>query len=909
MSTSQSTDKRQDQTARQALPSTPLSLFFLPPDLVSSLIPKTQTEAFGQDSLLSTADPTTSTSTTTTTATHDLPGASSKATTLDAAVPSCRVCGISHFDSVEKQREHVKLDWHRYNLKQQLLDKLAQPVTELQFENMMQDLSSISGSDTDDSEPDEGSAGGSGNQTPKSRSMKTSLAASRQQQQKRSSTVIQGGGDDQEVLIQSLMKKLELTVKENQRARHQDPVLVHQQQLLEQQLHEARMSPMIWFTSLLLEETVQLGIYKNALPNKGQCDNIVEYLQSLQFHVSPVAKKQKNNKARREARHAVAAIGMEADGDQNKSERQAEQDVSGRPGTSSAMTEKLEQHQGQQQQQQQQQQRQEDHGENDQDDDEQEEEEEKEKVFEPDWIKYQKQGKQLQGGPVKSVHQARYWTLIMIGGGHFAGVVMDLAGQVSSHGRDMKVAAHKTFHRYTVRRKQGGSQASHGIANSAGARIRMYNEEALKLEVRELLEGWSHWIQQSECVFVHSPGNNRRVLFYDNSAISIAERQGRLRSIPFMTRRPTLSELKRTFQELTTVKVSVLNREALEKQEMVEQEALEKAMEASHAKAATENEAGRKDQEKKEKVTPETPPELTKLVELVKKGRTEAMSNHIMKHGIDASQLLPLTTSAEYDIRRTPTLLHLASHHGQAQIVKVLLEKHAADPTITAASATAVQQWTFGQEPEQHQDEGKDPSDSTSLGASSLTAYDIAKDKETRNAFRRAMALLPDTWDWVGQAHVPSALTPEMEAEQERKAKEKTRKVLDAERERKKTREANRSNLPESSSNAAAALKSSLSSPSPSSSSPSLLAKSLASVSAAHSNLSPEMRMRLERERRASAAEARMAAMRQTETIRRAVQEGKNVCVACGESLDGRTPFDKFGRKFCTTDCVAKGPA
>ena len=444
-----------------------------------------------------------------------------------------------------------------------------------------------------------------------------------------------------------------------------------------------------------------------------------------------------------------------------------------------------------------------------------------------------------------------------------------------------------------VRRKQGGSQASHGIANSAGARIRMYNEEALKLEVRELLDGWSHWIKQSECVYVHAPGNNRRVLFYDNSVISAAERQGRLRSIPFMTRRPTLSELKRAYQELTTVKVSVLTKEALDRVAMEEQEAMERVL---RAKSAKENEASRKAQQQAETTSvAEASPEVSKLVDLVKKGRAEAVSNHLLKHGIDASQPLPLTSSSEYDLRRTPTILHLASHHGQAPVVKILLEKHNADPTMTTASALNQQQQ------QQQQQEGEEGEDAAQQGAAgSFTAYDIAKDKETRNAFRRAMALLPDSWDWIGGAHVPSALTPDMEAEQERKAKEKTRKLLDAERERKKTREVNRP--------VTAATAEPITSTG-SSSSQSVMSKNMAAVSAANSHLSPEMRMRLERERRAAAAEARMAAQQQVESIRRAVQQGQNVCVACGKNLDALTPFEKFGRKFCTTDCVAKGPA
>ncbi|KAF9124421.1 hypothetical protein BGX30_000956, partial [Mortierella sp. GBA39] len=631
-------------------PTAPLSVFFLPQDLITSLVPQAPSDTLGHFPPLP-LEPTRDTANT------DGATAQRSATSLDSAVPSCRICGIANLESVEKQREHVRLDWHRYNLKQQLLDKSARPITEHQFENMIQDLSSISGSDTDDSDDD--------NQ------QKTTGTAAATVGSNNSTAVnsIRAGGDDQEVLIQSLMKKLELTVKQNQNARNQDPVLVLQQQALERQLQEARSSPFIWFTSTLYDETVRLGIYKNALPNHGVCEDVVEYLKTVQFAVAPVVKKQKNNKLRREAKRAAAAAaaaaaGGEAGAGQEQEPQQAiaKQDFTPSSAAAPASTPVTQPD-----------------AEDDDDDDEEEEQDQ-------DWVKYQLQAKQQQqpAASIQPPKQARYWTLILIGGGHFAGVVMDLAGQMSSHGRDMKVVAHKTFHRYTVRKKQGGSQAAHGVANSAGARIRMYNEEALKLEVRELLEGWSHWIKQSECVFVHSPGNNRKVLYYENSVLSAAEKQGRLRSIPFMTRRPTLTELKRAFVELTTVKLSVLTKGALERQAQAEQDALEKAQAASASASAS---ASSKDHQKAA-VIPEAPAELLKLIELVKKGRAEAMSTHLLKHGIDPSQLLPLSTSTEYDIRRTPTILHLAAHHGQAHCVKLLLEKHNADPTTTTLSAT-----------------------------------------------------------------------------------------------------------------------------------------------------------------------------------------------------------------------------
>ncbi|KAG0095966.1 hypothetical protein BGZ93_005200 [Podila epicladia] len=782
-----------------------LSIFLMPKDLITSLVPQAP------------SDPTLPTVevplTVSRLADHDDYNATGRSTptSLDSALPSCRICGIPQLESVVKQREHVRLDWHRYNLKQQLLDKSAKPISEKQFENMMQDLSSISGSD-DSSDEDSDDAD-------------TRIKPVAKPSNDSDSTTT---GQDQEAMILSLMKKLELTVKQNQRARNQDPVLVHQQQLLEQQLQEARSSPMIWFTSSQYDRTVRLGIYKNALPNKGQCDNIPEYLQTLQLPIVS-GKKSKTKQASREERRSKEAAAAAGTGDVTP--KSTPQEIS--------------------------------------------EGEEEVVDHNQDWLAYQMQAKQLKQVSNPTT-KPRYWTLVLIGGGHFAGVIIDLADQISTHGRDMKVVAHKTFHRYTVRRKQGGSQAAHGAANSAGARIRMYNEEALKLEVRELLDSWSEWISQSECVFVHSPGNNRRVLFYDGSVVSTADKQGRLRSIPFMTRRPTLSELKRAYVELSTVKVYKMTQESLAQQDRMEQKALEKAIESSKTKTDGASVVPSLE------AIPEAPVELLKLIELIKKGRADAASSHLFKYGMDASTLLPLTTSTEYDMRRTPTLLHLASHHGQPQVVKLLLEKHNADPTVTSAGA----------------DQGKDELDS-GFSTTSLTAYDVAKDKETRNAFRRAMALMPDNWDWMGLAHVPSALTPEMEAEQERKAKEKTKKLLDAERERKKTREAKPTtpvNKP-------------VSSPSSSSSSPSLMSKNLASASAANSQLSPELRMRLERERRANAAEARMAAMHQAETIRKAVQNGKNVCVTCGTSLESKVPFDKFGSKFCTTECVAKGPA
>ncbi|XP_046389702.1 ankyrin repeat and zinc finger domain-containing protein 1-like [Ischnura elegans] len=59
----------------------------------------------------------------------------------------CSFCCVS-FDDQIQQRQHYKLDWHRYNLKQNLEGK--KPVSEEKFDQLADDVSSISGSDTEE---------------------------------------------------------------------------------------------------------------------------------------------------------------------------------------------------------------------------------------------------------------------------------------------------------------------------------------------------------------------------------------------------------------------------------------------------------------------------------------------------------------------------------------------------------------------------------------------------------------------------------------------------------------------------------------------------------------------------------------------------------------------------------------
>lgn len=154
---------------------------------------------------------------------------------------------------------------------------------------------------------------------------------------------------------------------------------------------------------------------------------------------------------------------------------------------------------------------------------------------------------------------------------------------------------HKSFVRYTTRKKQGGSQQSHDgsnmghTAHSIGAAIRRKETRRFIEEVHLILQTWKHSIQQCQFIFLFAPGLNKQVFFTKTykrtltdtntpaSSLSAVfspqspslssspsthgndndggwnKNDPRLRSIPFSVYRPTFDEVCRVHQQLTTV--------------------------------------------------------------------------------------------------------------------------------------------------------------------------------------------------------------------------------------------------------------------------------------------------------------------------------------------------------------------
>ncbi|CAE7154449.1 unnamed protein product [Rhizoctonia solani] len=456
----------------------------------------------------------------------------------------------------------------------------------------------------------------------------------------------------------------------------------------------------------------------------------------------------------------------------------------------------------------------------------------------------------------------RLWTMLATAGGHFAGLVVRV--KIPRQGGftkgkkapEMEIIKHKTFHRYTTRRKQGGSQSvndnAKGPAKSAGAQLRRYGEQALREDIQELLTEWSEDVRNSERIFFRASVSNRKMFWdWDNSPIKKGD--DRLRSFPFPTRRPTQAELMRCLVELTRVKVSHLSEDALR--------ALEESQRASLPKPkAPITKAPAPEKPAKEKpVTLSKEEELARdrwrrLVDMIIKGRIDPLKTFWEKNSdiITANTTIPEWAQAQ-ETRGLCTLLQVASAAGQEAVTRWLLEDQRADPTVTVPSGAAISSLPTASDSE---------SEAPRTAGQVRKAYHIAGNRSTRNVFRRAAYTHPDWYNWKEDVGVFSVLSPEMEAERDKKKTARRTNLRDKLREREKAREeqARAEELAAKEAEARereAAARAKLNTPA---TGPQKLGGSGGSGGASSmAGLTPEMRAKIERERRARAAEARLA--------------------------------------------------
>ena len=149
------------------------------------------------------------------------------------------------------------------------------------------------------------------------------------------------------------------------------------------------------------------------------------------------------------------------------------------------------------------------------------------------------------------------WVVLSVQAGRFAGGVFQRGVLID----------HKTFSRYTTRKKQGGSQSNAdsgggGKAKSAGATLRRYNEAALHQEIQELLvEEWSIYLEECEHIFISCGHSSSKLLFNTSGANkkykkkkqgAILKTDPKVFKVPFQSARPTLEEVKRICRCMAT---------------------------------------------------------------------------------------------------------------------------------------------------------------------------------------------------------------------------------------------------------------------------------------------------------------------------------------------------------------------
>ncbi|CAK7275604.1 hypothetical protein SEPCBS57363_006792 [Sporothrix epigloea] len=438
-----------------------------------------------------------------------------------------------------------------------------------------------------------------------------------------------------------------------------------------------------------------------------------------------------------------------------------------------------------------------------------------------------------------SAYAGRHIFLCMNGGGHFAAMVIALAPRKGRSGtvpmnREATVLAHKTFHRYTTRRKQGGSQSANdnakGTAHSAGSSLRRYNEQALVDDVRNLLRDWKPLLDTAELLFVRASSTaNQRTIFGPYDGQILYRNDPRLRNFPFNTRRPTQKEIMRCFIELTRLKVREISPSSLAPDPETQSTSTPQLSEEDAAAAAQQRQHRQQERRAAAKRAEEEETALlhtAQLQALIRRSKVPALLSYLSTNNLAAGTFRFYPPNAAQN-HHAPTLLHYAASQNAPALVHALLVRADDDPTATNG-------------------DGKTP-------------FELAGDRPTRDAFRVArseLSALSRDIDWDA-ARVPTPMTrSEAEQRDAREKAEATRK----EAERRRTEEAR---LKEEA--AAEKMKTGNNGSNNNSASQKRLVGVLKSAQEIRQEeargLTPEQRQRLERERRARAAEARIRQM------------------------------------------------
>ncbi|KAL4112462.1 hypothetical protein QTP88_016247 [Uroleucon formosanum] len=475
---------------------------------------------------------------------------------------------------------------------------------------------------------------------------------------------------------------------------------------------------------------------------------------------------------------------------------------------------------------------------------------------------------------LKSFSSKPMWFIVMLGGGRFSAAIF----------KGEEAIVHKTFHSYTVRAKQGGSQStqdrSKGGCKSAGASLRRYNEASQLKHIQGILSSWLNQIKLCDLIFYRAIGPNNRNILFGGSNPLIDKNDSRLCQIPFGTKKATFAEVQKVCNQLSTVLVYD-SKETINNS--IKNYVLKLFKKKKNLESRTKKNVEKpiKDiQNSKEKVSENIQPSST----------SDSSENGNENENVKFSQSKILCENNDNVVtndsknkkrkKRKKKPKETIVKCGEVEEVKILLLKTIEDKNSEALSKYLLLEDMHSsitkEYIEKSLNEAIDGSNNTLLHLASTyclhdhiylllqhgsnpinknkdakTPYELAPDKSTRKVFRKFMAVFPDKYDY-DKARLPGPLTEELQEElkERKKAKQKRAKERKVVEELKKEEESQRQKFLQLS----------------------------------------------DREKCAIAAEKRLTAVQGTFKLLR--------CFYCGKNIEEKYPFEYMDYKFCSVQCV-----
>jgi len=399
--------------------------------------------------------------------------------------------------------------------------------------------------------------------------------------------------------------------------------------------------------------------------------------------------------------------------------------------------------------------------------------------------------------------QARpVWVVLILRSGKFAGAVYD--GDT--------VLEHKIFRRYTRRAKAGGAQSAHdkkgGKAQSAGAMMRRAGEEALKADVSKLLQAWRAHLDAASAILVSVPNAMRSILLEEGASSAVLKKgDPRMLSVPFQVRQPTFAEAQVVHARCSSVIFTLMGSEVGRKSVKFDSDSVvtgtsEKADELSDALEHLAVEAARQSEQTRQELWQSRVRERERRREkqAQRLRRQHGEQNQLQLEADFAAQACPLSAALFLHIRAEDTDAVKALLKGLHLIDAPLMRQDSGGSVASAQSfASSTGECEDLQSVLRRPDDlhtlstplhyaaemgcgdicallleaGADPGASDARGRG---PYTVARDKATRDAFRRSRARLEQSgtfsWEWDA-AGVGPGLSEDIEAARREALREK----------------------------------------------------------------------------------------------------------------------------------------